>query len=539
MSLQVWLPLRGDLTQQGLGNYRATIMSSPTIVTGKIGNAYRFGNGSASSNGIEINSNLVDLMQDQYSVAVWVCPYGNHYHYNGTIFSSGNWNAKRYAFGLSQDNSQVDILCNGHNTYLTCAVPTNTWTHLACTCDGNNVVRLYKNGEYVGSSTRSDKPTSDNTTISCIGRETYASGYFTFNGALNDFRLYDHCLSQAEIHELAQGLVLHYKLDNNGWGQKNLLKESHVAVSGTSYALHDYYFVSGEAPVNGQTYTIQLKGQLGTGKTYFGIYNSGGSVSPVSLTPSDQKNGIYTKTFTWTVGSSANTYLRVYHMVSSTVATSTIEWIKLEEGAIATPWCPNPTDAAAATMGISDTTVYDCSGFGNNSQLSALPTITSDTPKYVASSTFGAYNTPKTDLLDTSILPALSNCTVTWWEKTAGTATLLLTGHTTSYYVAASNNNTFYHGNAGSPTMYRNGVAGSYQNVSGTWYHYALVGVNLSAWTQMKINSYGSSWPVNGQLCDFRIYATALSADDIKLLYENSAFIDSGGSVHGALLQEV
>jgi hypothetical protein len=38
---------------------------------------------------------------------------------------------------------------------------------------------------------------------------------------MNDFRLYDHTLSAAEAAEIAKGLILHYKLDNNGLGNEN------------------------------------------------------------------------------------------------------------------------------------------------------------------------------------------------------------------------------------------------------------------------------------------------------------------------------
>mgnify|MGYP007022117544 CR=1 FL=1 len=49
----------------------------------------------------------MDILGTQASIAVWVKPLGTHTHYNGTIASSGNWNAKKWAFGVSQDNSKV------------------------------------------------------------------------------------------------------------------------------------------------------------------------------------------------------------------------------------------------------------------------------------------------------------------------------------------------------------------------------------------------------------------------------------------------
>jgi hypothetical protein len=40
----------------------------------------------------------------------------------------------------------------------------------------------------------------------------YAAYYYT--GKINDIRIYDHALSAKEIEEIAKGLVLHYKLDD-------------------------------------------------------------------------------------------------------------------------------------------------------------------------------------------------------------------------------------------------------------------------------------------------------------------------------------
>ena len=47
-----------------------------------------------------------------------------------------------------------------------------------------------------------------------IGRETYASGYFSFNGDLCDMRIYDHALSAAEVKDLSKALVVHYTFND-------------------------------------------------------------------------------------------------------------------------------------------------------------------------------------------------------------------------------------------------------------------------------------------------------------------------------------
>lgn len=133
MSLQIWLPLNGDLHNQGIKKYNIStlgIISWPT--TGKIGKCFQGGAGTQVSNGISLDSNLTDILSADYSIAVWVKPLGSHVHYNGTIISSGDWNKKRWAFGVNQDNTKVDVLSNGHNVYLNCSVPVNTWTHLVC-----------------------------------------------------------------------------------------------------------------------------------------------------------------------------------------------------------------------------------------------------------------------------------------------------------------------------------------------------------------------------------------------------------------------
>lgn len=217
MSLKVWLPLCGDLKQQGISDITATTFETPVYVDGKIGQCYQRANSNSQlTNGINLNNNLLDILGTQASIAVWIKPLGTHTHYNGTIASSGNWNAKKWAFGVSQDNTKVDVLCGSYNNYINCNIPVNEWTHLVSTFD-NGTCKLYKNGEYIGQLT-GQKAFETDAQNACIARETYAGGYFGFNGCINDVRIYDHCLSAAEVHEISQGLVLHYKLDDISHG---------------------------------------------------------------------------------------------------------------------------------------------------------------------------------------------------------------------------------------------------------------------------------------------------------------------------------
>jgi hypothetical protein len=43
-----------------------------------------------------------------------------------------------------------------------------------------------------------------------------------------------------------------------------------------------------------------------------------------------------------------------------------VRHIKLEEGSVATLWCPNSSDAFATAMGLNNNIEYDTSGYGNN-----------------------------------------------------------------------------------------------------------------------------------------------------------------------------
>ena len=204
--------------------------------------------------------------------------------------------------------------------------------------------------------------------------------------------------------------------------------------------------------------------------------------------------------------------------------------------------------------------IYDCSGFGNNGTINGNLTITSDAPRYSASTTFNGSNT----YIEADPLPAETKTISVWlktpWSSASGYKlavhdknTGLGVGWATSQlitYVGTSN------GGSGSrilPTW-----------TADTWHHVVVVktadttrdvyidgvlqtpnSVNYWAGDQLTLNignrhqggTYQGYW--DGQISDFRAFATALSADDIKQLYEAGTSIDNKGMLHTYELVEV
>ena len=231
MALQVWLPLNGDLENKGLSSVTVTNSGAIVNTAGKIGSCYSFGDGTESTKGrgININNNFTTIGSSR-SICAWVRPKGTHLHYTGAIASSGNWNTNngRWVFGIKQNNGGFTGFDHLYSTYCSTTIPTNEWTHLCVTVE-DGITKFYKNGVLIEQQSRGAGSLTSDASNTMVGRETYASGYFSFNGDINDVRIYDHCLSPKEVKEISKALILHYPLDDfinsgsvnlvaNGWG---------------------------------------------------------------------------------------------------------------------------------------------------------------------------------------------------------------------------------------------------------------------------------------------------------------------------------
>ena len=126
-------------------------------------------------------------------------------------------------------------------------------------------------------------------------------------------------------------------------GGRNLLLDSGTPVTNSLYNIKTYTLSI--PPVIGDQYTLTLKGKLGTGKTSFNAYNSGGSISFGALKRIGTSD-LYSLTFAWSNGgrTDLDKSVFIYTMTNAVTAESTIEWIKLEKGNKATDWTPAPED---------------------------------------------------------------------------------------------------------------------------------------------------------------------------------------------------
>lgn len=573
MSLQVWLPLNGNLENKGLSNFSFSTLGTVTYPNGKIGKCMKAGDGTQIVNGVSGNSNLLSELGDEYSCTVWVCPDGTHIHYNGTILSSGNWNSSCWAFGVNQNNTAVDVFCKGYNTYINCSVPVGQWTHLACT-QKDKIVRLYKNGEYVGSYTASQSALASDANNFCIGRETYASGYFSFNGKINDVRIYNHCLSDKEVKEISKGLALHYKLDGNCGGNDNLFRWSTLKKYNQELKLNDYQSTGSFTQFSnsldfdpsttvGEKYTISFDAKSPNGITRLQLYNSNSNPQYFYFSTTLTSNlGTEWQHFSYTV---TNTQ----YSGSSTPSTNTSIWkrieiyasqqmgvlvrnIKVEKGDKETPWTPNPTD-----LGIDSNKVVDCSGNGYDGTVNGSLTTSSDTARYLGSTVFDG-NTASITLGNLSTICPEGNFTFncwiykdgTWSTKTWETIFGGPSGFELETKYSSTNSPVLFNYNWGKTSMPYNlnewTMITMTRNSSETKYYIngSLAGTG-TAGTIPSGNYFIGSWSTSsgqnykGKVSDVRIYNTVLSESDIKELYETSASIDKNGNLYCRELVEV
>ena len=391
MSLRVWLPLTKDLRNQGLDDVAVTNNGATFNSAGKLGGCYSFGTGNSY---IIVDSTPLKTFAE-FSFACWVKIISWNTNYS-TIFAVKNstgvsWN--NLIFSLLRDSSSSALcfnISNGSNyTSNSCrteALSLNTWYHITCTYKSGQI-KLYQDGNVVSVYNTSVVPNFSSIVNLWIGKSNEKS--YQSNNLLNDVRIYNHCLSPMEVKEISKGLILHYPLNRGGWGQENLATntsfpnsniEGYGGQKAIEYNHSDWtsggrYFAGDsnsrltftEIQAN-QPYIISawvyiysdvtLSNPGGT-SVFYRIYKTGDSPTysydiNFDLSGITERNKwvkvsrIFVSSYTYTYNQGGTFQIGGYN------GHFKVSMPKVEKGSIATPWCPNSSDALATTMGLND-----------------------------------------------------------------------------------------------------------------------------------------------------------------------------------------
>lgn len=591
MALQLWLPLNGNICNQGLCDVK--ISGHPNSwENGKIGKCGLFNN----NNYLFMNNYSQDLFQPSHdksiSIACWVKCTGTVDTTNSYIIA---WNS--YEFSYSFNRIMFRLGNGSENTYgVYGTIDGNGWHHVAGIWDAKNKkVQIYFDGELFKDITVSQS-INFNSISSSI---TLPYRNIKHNLSINDFRLYDECLSPKQIKYISQAMICHYPMGNidGKIGGRNLLRNSSMngerlkcdrsqpcnSITTLAYSNDGFHIVTPSEGNNNNgivfiyddftrlginigdtiTFSLLVKGSSDSNKPFINIIfqNDGttlydkGTVrsSDGDFTPMDVFQKIYV-TYTLPTDkkySSKTMFLGIHGNRKSDLY---IKNLKLEKSSTSTPYTPAPEDNPP----FYDNIIPDISGYQNNGEVtdSACPTWSNDSPRYLGSYEFNGKNQYISGL--SPISNNTKEFTISFWTKLNNTSGVM-TFYTARKGVGSGVALFFVNKNIGFDDNAQFAFNYTCDLSSNKWTHLCVTRNNTSK--KLYINgklvdstskvgdmqnigqhfTIGGSessdsgiadmnW-LNGNISDFRIYTTALSESDVLDLYQSSASLDSQGNL--------
>ena len=580
MSLRLWLPLTNTVENLGLENCEFTT-NNITSVDGKINQYAAHFNGNNSWISIK---NPPDLNITDFSFAFWLKTYADT---DGMCIYNGRTKA---------GNPIAIFIINGsirfddgalHSNLLT--IEKNKWYHIVITRDSNNI-KTYLNGNLCETTSSTSFALNKITyaSIGCSSTNSATPNSYPLNGDLNDFRIYDHCLSIKEIKELSKGLILHYKLSKSL--NSNLITTDFVATATKSsyYKSHDTieHLLTPEIIManKGRTlwfsYDIYSPGTRKRGTNdndtinnrfgiHFNITYNDGTKNVVDYPLSAQleySGGLTRIKKSYTIPSDIVSISDFYTGIqcgspefASPADDNDETWyiknLKLE-------W-DTPTPYSPHTEYDNDDIEYDYSGYGNHAI--ANSDIKSNSDSYLYNSC-REFNGDKQWFTIQNPLRKIFNDDFTvsvWVNISYRDRGVILSNNYKSPVIA------FELKAIGTFRLYWNGTTDFSGNITfplNTWHNIiftrnnntlkiyvdgildnsitpdSLPALNITALSRVGDDYRGDtdntvSFP--GKMSDLRIYATALSEDDIKELYNVPTSLDNNGNIFtGELIEE-
>ena len=601
MPLKLWLPLDGTSENRGISGL--TMSGSPASWgNGRTGKCAVFNDN--TSNCIYYDTTEFNYAVEDFSWCMWLKRDQSAMTATAMFaFSVGRPDyGDNRGYGLAVHTANTLRFWFGYSNYDVTGFPNNEWHHVAFTRKGNTL-KLYLDGVLKSTKTYTGATPTFSSYGPGIGCFHYSSNIYPLIGAISDFRIYNHTLSDKEVYELSRGLILHYPLSAPGNANPNLLTWTKnyteaTPLVHTSSAKDGYKYLGDDSLITvtpGKTYYVQLKsdGTLsashasGAGVVsdkftfWFYIRNTGTSknvgqydqtvcfTSAISgILVNDPDRQLYV--WKWTAPSNAQDItLRTNSYSDGSTAVTLHFWdIKIEEETY-TSYVPSRNSAQYAELGYGSGIVRDATGRGNDLSTVGTPVFSNESIRYAT-----AINFNKAGYLKLSpCTMSLSTLSVSFWfnaKDTTGSTQHFLFGSFASwpneglgiYRDIGKNYFNIVFRTAGAETTYCScgGQTFSYNE----WHHMAFTwdGTTVKIYLDNALkttktygqsgtcewkniflgNSAYNSTPASEtedcRMSDFRIYGTALSADDVAYLYKTSAAIDNNGDMFAESFEE-
>lgn len=586
------------LTSQGLSNVTVTNNGATVDNNGKIGKCYSF---SGSSNKITIPFQTA-VSSAIGTISCWVkfnsFPTSSTWFNLIQIGASGGFAACRLGMYMEYTN-KINISINGSTTgqnVYTHSLTIGKWYHLCATFDGTTV-KLYLDGNQVLSKTATIGSYTTSASTMFIG----GTNNYYLKGCVNDVRYYDDVLSAQEIKLISKGLVLHYPLLDKYIENTTNLITTEDCLSSTCYngatskynygdntnmyktvgtfqgrkctkvynqtsgtGMYPYVYISNMYTSNGtnapeyKTLSFDYYTTISTSITPYKL-GSGSGTATYKVTNTEIKTGTGTNSVTIPVKPNMWNHIEVtFHGTTDANA----QWGYIQNNPSHTANTSNywlfanmqleAKDHATGYAGVNSTrtatTAKDASGFGYNGTLTGTFIISTDAPKYNASTVFSSNAIKKSDFSIGNVWSAgiwfypLSTISSGWdmlfgLNSSGGDADIKLgiwynntdrrmefeaNGQYDSTSVVIPSKDAWYYAmetfDGTTLSMYLNGELKKTKSITNAELIKSnlVVGGRSSSATLSSITSY-----FRGKLLDFRIYATALSANDVLELYNN------------------
>ena len=559
MALQVWLPLINNVENQGVSNIPIINNGVTFVDNGKIGKCASFNNNYFSLQNLS-NFNTI-------SVSFWMKPANTNQI--GCLLNYRTGIGLDIAIFLIQGKIRFDA---GGQTIFNYTYTTD-WQHITVTYDGN-IKSLYVNG-ILNQSVTINKAISCTATKGTVGASsvnTISGSDNNYIGLLNDYRIYDHYLSPKEVKEISKGLVLHYPLNDIYNGSYNLLNDSDTFTNWGDYEagyteikINEFgrksLIITNKRSWCGAIHSVQIPSA--------GTYTISCYCKPISRTKTSIKQTLYisgnglndqfvevdwNKTNQWQRLSLTRTYNQAGSFFVYLIAYggSRTDDYKVTCEYTMPQVTKTDTTVPYVEKSIPDSTVYDCSGYQNNGTISGSLSCVANSSRYKISTVFdGISSKIINDSFPASIVNGTNSFTICGWAYC-----IKGNSYNPLFHIGSSYRTTTgicLHGNGNriegldiNGTTINNTYGSGYSNEK--WVHQCIVYDGTTIKRYLNGNStpvqsiacpgfksdnnklcVGGFWgvPFKGYLSDFRVYATALSEEDIKELYNTSCIINS------------